>query len=460
MAFPLEQMYRRDLHPVNEIKIQNGIFSTGQTVAQIWDMNVLGFQDEILDHDTLKSRLAKLESFWNTPDKTKESFGGCRKFILVTTIGDPTTAWRALQLRMDALGCIVDMAKFNQAQSQRLFTTWLPSISTYIQYDDDDTTPTHLNIVFRCPKNSNSLICSMRIHLASLDCFVFMSAVYANDAKDIRSRCIANIDLLRVHPLYFLSIVYENRYERWTNWIAKIWNEVALIETVTNMTHPDWRAGSVQSHEVRSLSTVESFLHQLHATNLELCHSRTVMSYAFRFGNRCLEIINEMDEMRRGLGMTSLSPRQSSEMKDNLEAILERLTSLSDRISELKQRLSSQITASSSLIAQKDSRVNLAIAGLQANDSRTLKGIAILTLLFLPSTLVASNRGQTLWTTNLFKFQGATNWKVYISITAVLTFLVISCSWFYTRLFQRRDNDRWARFAAYDLGFNANSKPM
>lgn len=60
MAFPLEQMYRRDLHPVNEIKIQNGIFSTGQTVAQIWDMNVLGFQDEILDHDTLKSRLAKL----------------------------------------------------------------------------------------------------------------------------------------------------------------------------------------------------------------------------------------------------------------------------------------------------------------------------------------------------------------------------------------------------------------
>ncbi|CAG1972847.1 unnamed protein product [Fusarium graminearum] len=62
-----------------------------------------------------------------------------------TTIGDPTTAWRALQLRMDALGCIVDMAKFNQAQSQRLFTTWLPSISTYIQYDDDDTTPTHLS---------------------------------------------------------------------------------------------------------------------------------------------------------------------------------------------------------------------------------------------------------------------------------------------------------------------------
>ncbi|KAL3602172.1 hypothetical protein FPOAC2_06472 [Fusarium poae] len=178
------------------------------------------------------------------------------------------------------------------------------------------------------------------------------------------------------------------------------------------------------------------------------------MAYASRFGNRCLDIINEAEDLRKGLGMTSLSPRQGSELNGSFGAILERLTPLSDRVSELKQRLSSQITASSSLIAQKDSRVNLAIAGLQANDSRTLKGIAILTLLFLPSTLVA-----TLWTTNLFEFQGDTNWKVYITITAVLTFLVITCSWLYTRIFQRRDNDRWTRFAAYDLGFHSNSRP-
>ncbi|KAH6993913.1 hypothetical protein EDB82DRAFT_178442 [Fusarium venenatum] len=266
-------------------------------------------------------------------------------FLCKTTFGDPTTARRALQLRRNSLDRIVDVGKFNRSQSNRLFTTWLPFISTYLQYDEDDTTPTHLNIVFRSLKNSNSLICSMRIHLASLDCFVFMSATQPSDTKDIRSRCIANIDLLRVHPLYFLSIVYENRYERWTTWIAKIWNQVALIETVTNMTHPDWRAGSIQSHEVQLMSTVESFLHQLHATNLELCHSSTVLAYAFRFGNRCLEIINETDDLRKGLGMSSPSPRQSSELKDSFNAILERLAPLSDRISELKQRLSSQITA-------------------------------------------------------------------------------------------------------------------
>jgi hypothetical protein len=199
--------------------------------------------------------------------------------------------------------------------------------------------------MFRCPKNSNSLICSMRIHLLSLNCFVYMSGNQVDDIKDIRSRCIANVDLLRVHPLYFLSLVYENRYERWTTWISKIWNQVAVIETATNMVHPEWRAGSVQLHQLQSLSSVETFLHQLHGTNLELCHSSTVLSYAFRFGHRCLEIIKETDELRRDCGLASLSPRQSSELNGSFSAILERLTPLSDRVSELKQRLSSQINA-------------------------------------------------------------------------------------------------------------------
>jgi hypothetical protein len=83
MSFPLEQLYRREMHPVNEVKIQNGIFTTETTVAQIWDMNVLGFQNEILDDNTLKSRLATLNSFWDTPDKTKESWDECRKLVLV-----------------------------------------------------------------------------------------------------------------------------------------------------------------------------------------------------------------------------------------------------------------------------------------------------------------------------------------------------------------------------------------
>lgn len=185
----------------------------------------------------------------------------------------------------------------------------------------------------------------MRIQLSSLDCFVYMSATQTDDAQDIRSRCIANVDLLKVHPLYFLSFVYENRYERWTSWIETVWNQVAVIETATDMVHPDWRAGFMEKHHLQALSTVESFLHQLHATNLELCHSSTVVAYGFRFGQRCLEIITEADGRRKDLGLTSLSPRQRAELHSSFRDILERLAPLSDRVSELKQRLSSQINA-------------------------------------------------------------------------------------------------------------------
>jgi hypothetical protein len=65
MSFQLEQMYRRDMHPLNEVKIQNGIFTTQKTAVQIWDMNVLGFQDEGYDETNLKPRLAALVG--NTP---------------------------------------------------------------------------------------------------------------------------------------------------------------------------------------------------------------------------------------------------------------------------------------------------------------------------------------------------------------------------------------------------------
>jgi hypothetical protein len=42
-----------------------------------------------------------------------------------------------------------------------------------------------------------------------------------------------------------------------------------------------------------------------------------------------------------------------------------------------------------SLISQRDSRINLRIAEAAQQDSRTMKTIALLTLIFLPGTLVA-----------------------------------------------------------------------
>lgn len=62
------------------------------------------------------------------------------------------------------------------------------------------------------------------------------------------------------------------------------------------------------------------------------------------------------------------------------------------------------------LVAQRDSKVNLAVAEdsyhvatLAARDSETMKTITVLTLLFLPSTLVTVNFPLTLFLRSLFR---------------------------------------------------------
>ncbi|KAH7111533.1 hypothetical protein EDB81DRAFT_894244 [Dactylonectria macrodidyma] len=95
-----------------------------------------------------------------------------------------------------------------------------------------------------------------------------------------------------------------------------------------------------------------------------------------------------------------------------------------------------EVRQSYQLIAQKDSKISLAIATLTARDSQTVKGIAILTLLFLPSTLIA-----TLWTTNLFKLEGDKNWQVYIGTSLLLTTVVFVCWWAYGRVSRGLEED-------------------
>jgi hypothetical protein len=119
------------------------------------------------------------------------------------------------------------------------------------------------------------------------------------------------------------------------------------------------------------------------------------------------------------------------------------------------------------LITQRDSKINFAIAKLQARDSRTVKGIAVLTLFFLPATLVSVRIAQsspalfadkadlllqTLWTTNLWTIGGDTNWQVFIAIVVVLTGLVFAMWWAFGRAARRRDERRWPVGSGGEVG--------
>ncbi|KAH7146118.1 hypothetical protein EDB81DRAFT_485172 [Dactylonectria macrodidyma] len=198
-------------------------------------------------------------------------------------------------------------------------------------------------IFFRCPKNTNCVSGVVRVQFSTRNCFAFLSCCYVEDVRDILKRCLDNLDLLRIHPLYLLSFIYDHRFQRWTDWFAQLWKEVVELESVTNMTHPFWKISQMDAQRLQALSKDDNLLTQLHATHLELCHSHTVISFATRFGKVCSDAVAEMEKRRQDLGYSPLSRRHASGIDDAFQTILIRCDYMADRLTELSNRLRGQI---------------------------------------------------------------------------------------------------------------------
>lgn len=182
----------------------------------------------------------------------------------------------------------------------------------------------------------------IRFGLSSRNCLALMCGVLLEDMDGIRTRCQANTDLLKVHPLYLLAFIYEQRYSTWADWAATVWNRVVEIETATNMTSPGWK-GQVGTDRLRSLSTSSILLNELHATHVELSHCDTVLSFGLKWGKTCLDIVFEAEKRRQDLGLSTLSMRYISALEARVKYTLSQCESLSNRASELRNRLVGQI---------------------------------------------------------------------------------------------------------------------
>jgi hypothetical protein len=169
-----------------------------------------------------------------------------------------------------------------------------------------------------------------------------MSSVLAEDIYGVWTRCQSNTDLLKVHPLYLLAFVYEQRYYRWADWAASLWNQVAEIETATNMTSPTWKR-EVELDRLRSLSTSGTLLNEVHATHVELSHSDTVLRFGLKMGRYCLDLVAEAENKRQDLGFDTLPVWYKSALEARLKYTLTQCESLSDKLLELKNRLNGQI---------------------------------------------------------------------------------------------------------------------
>jgi hypothetical protein len=193
----------------------------------------------------------------------------------------------------------------------------------------------------------------IRFEFSSRNCLAFMSGVLAEDLCGVRTRCQANTDLLKAHPLYLLALVYEQRFYTWVDWAATLWNRVAEIETATNMTSPTWRR-QVRADRLRYLSASGTLLNELHSAHVELSHSDTVMSFGLRMGKFCLDVVAEAEKRRQDLGLSTLTICHMSALEARFKYTLTQCESLSNKLSELRKRLLGQIEVVRITIPFKD----------------------------------------------------------------------------------------------------------
>ncbi|KFA73415.1 hypothetical protein S40288_04207 [Stachybotrys chartarum IBT 40288] len=265
-----------------------------------------------------------------------------------------------------------------------------------------------------------------------------MTAALAEDLKDMISSCEKNAGLLQQHPLYLLSFILEYRFLRWTDRYADLWRTLVEIETATNMTCPPWHLPVVDTERQEYPAKSDQLLSQLHAIRLEFGHDNIVILFAIKFAAFCTKALADVEDGRVLLECEPLSSRDRSAIDQCFAAMQNRCESMKNRLTELGERLNGQINVTFNLIAQRDSKINFAIAKLQTHDSRTIKAIAILTLLFLPGTFLA-----TLWSTNLITVNGDDNWEMFLAVVAALTFVVMVCWWVYGCMSRRYAEVKW-----------------
>ncbi|KAG8160665.1 hypothetical protein KVR01_008929 [Diaporthe batatas] len=397
-----------------------------------------------LDDEAIESELGDVSKSVVKPLISKPVSSSWGPFVLVSATGDP--AYRSKPIS-------ISKASF----STILLACGLPSftllacgmkrfhLSHHVQYDDADGSeqPVALVLLLRIPRNSQSVSIAMRIRLADLATVAFVTSMSEETSKAIQERCTERRRLLARHPLYFLALVYEDRCADYKSWFDDILEEINVVESATGMTRNTWKMRL--SPRLRGwLGDYDNLLRTLYASNTELSHFDTVTTFSVKLGDFLLRALGMLDELRLEGGLAPLPGRDLRALRERIAFTRSRCDLTADKTREMLERVKGQINVAFNLVAQRDSKVNLAVAEdsyhvatLAARDSETMKTITVLTLAFLPSTLVTS-----MWSADLFQLDPATNWKVYVGVTLALTAVVFAAWFLYLRYSSLRREER------------------
>lgn len=241
-------------------------------------------------------------------------------------------------------------------------------------------------------------------------------------------------------PLRILALLYEEYGSNAEDWRKKLDREVVRIEQTTGMT-----SLALTDHAWEEME-YEKLVRDLHACNTNLIFLGDLIHFEINFGEFCYKLFDIFEDLRKSAGKSAFhTPQTKDEIHNGLAFLLKLSRFRQQQTQALRQRIQSQTNLLYSLISQRDSRVNFIIAeesrgiALAAQqDSRTMRTIGFLTLVFLPCSLVASVFSSGIFDLSNQKTDGSDTivaplWWIFALTSLTLTSVVILVWWIWNK---------------------------
>lgn len=182
----------------------------------------------------------------------------------------------------------------------------------------------------------------MRIRLADLATAVFLTSMNEETARRIRAKCKERRHLLARHPLYFLTLVYEDRCAEYKAWFDDILEEINVVESATGMTRNTWRMRL--SPRLREwFADYDNLLRVMYASNTELSHFDTVTTFSVKLGDFLVGALKLLDGLRVEVGLAPLERREFRCLRERIAFTRSRCDLTADKTREMLERVKGQI---------------------------------------------------------------------------------------------------------------------
>ncbi|KAI3317309.1 hypothetical protein HD806DRAFT_515508 [Xylariaceae sp. AK1471] len=326
--------------------------ATRHTEAAFWDLRYPSSHAGPLNSEGLLSKLSIVEAAMaggtapaGVRTQQQHPSNAQPPFFLISSVGCPSAVKDTIHISPDVFKRLNAAIGFRQ-EFHSFYFTELFHCSYHFAYEnsgDDVDIPTSLIMFLRCPRNSKSVVCVLRIRLSDRGCVALLFGCDHHGVQRLANLCAAQSELLKIHPLYLLAFIYETRYEIWTHWLSSIWMRINAIETATNMTSPSWSNEGVPLERIKALKDPDTLLTYIHGTHTELCHCETVVSFATSFGPFCLDMLDILEGGREQQSLPALAKRHRAGLEERIKFTATRCNAVRERIVEFKERLRGQI---------------------------------------------------------------------------------------------------------------------